>query len=87
MPLLGHEELYAASLEVTQQWLDTHKITHDPRHLQTALVCAAIARERYANVAKYRQQRRDNTDWLAYIKKRYAAVEAVVWGAVDIAAE
>jgi hypothetical protein len=39
---------------VAEQWFDHYHVSQNRRHLRTALVCAAIARECYAIVAEER---------------------------------
>ena len=37
---------YVRALHVASDWLTLARQSHDPRHLETALVCSRIARER-----------------------------------------
>ena len=39
---------YVRALHVTLQWLRTAAVTHDSRHLDIALICSKIAREKFA---------------------------------------
>jgi hypothetical protein len=41
-------EDYVRALDVTLQWLRTTAVTRDSRHMDTALICSKIAREKFA---------------------------------------
>jgi hypothetical protein len=44
---LQAEREYQVALDVALQWFHTWHVTKSQRHLETALTCAAIARERF----------------------------------------
>jgi hypothetical protein len=70
------ELLYDQALSVSRQWFELWDITGDKRHLQTAMTCCQMARERFNALMVERRNRRLSTQ--THFAERHDTLQAVL---------